>query len=159
MPSRSFSANSYRYGFNGKEKDDEVKGEGNSLDMGDRWLDSRLGRTSKLDVKSSMYPNLSPYSFAANNPIFFIDPDGKIIIVHYVENGVNKYYTYKPGVKPTTNNTFVQQVHEAVTSAMKNDANKTFQNLSASKESVTFNEIKTHNDETTGKINGAGSKV
>ncbi len=31
MPERSFSSPSYRYGFQGQEKDDEVKGEGNSV--------------------------------------------------------------------------------------------------------------------------------
>jgi hypothetical protein len=31
MPGRSFSSGSYRYGFQGQEKDDEVKGEGNSI--------------------------------------------------------------------------------------------------------------------------------
>ncbi len=49
MPRRSFSSSSYRYGFNGKEKDDEVKGEGNSLDFGARMYDSRLGRFLSID--------------------------------------------------------------------------------------------------------------
>jgi RHS repeat-associated protein len=157
--SEKICAGSYRFGFNGKEKDDEVKGEGNYIDMGDRHLDTRLGRTPKPDAKGHLYPGLSPYSYAANNPIFFIDPDGKVIKVHYVENGVSKYYTYKPGIKPTTSNAFVQQVHEAVTAVMKNDANKTFQNISDSEEAVIFNEIKTHNDATHGTVNEAGTKV
>ena len=159
MKERTFSSETYRYGFGGHEKVDEVNGNGNTVDMGYRWLDVRLGRTPKPDAKGTMYPALSPYSYAANNPIFFIDPDGKVIKVHYVENGVNKYYTYKPGIKPTTSNAFVQQVHEAVTAVMKNDANKTFQNLSDSKETVIFNEIKTHDDATTGNVNGTGTKV
>lgn len=52
--------------------------------MGDRWLDVRLGRTFKPDVKAAKYPHISPYVYAANNPIYFIDPDGKDIIVNYV---------------------------------------------------------------------------
>jgi len=44
MPGRIASSEDYRYGFNGKEKDDEVKGSGNSLDFGARMYDSRLGR-------------------------------------------------------------------------------------------------------------------
>jgi hypothetical protein len=35
---------SYVYSFNGAERDDEVKGSGNSLDFGARIYDSRLGR-------------------------------------------------------------------------------------------------------------------
>jgi len=44
MPGRSFNSNSYKYGFNGKEKDDEVKGNGNSYDFGARIYDPRIGR-------------------------------------------------------------------------------------------------------------------
>ncbi len=34
----------YRYGYNGKEKDNEIKGEANSLDYGARIYDPRVGR-------------------------------------------------------------------------------------------------------------------
>lgn len=67
----------YRYGFNGMEKDDEVKGEGNSYDFGARIYDSRLGRWLSLDPLATKYPSLSPYHSFANNPVLFVDPDGK----------------------------------------------------------------------------------
>ena len=79
IPGRQKAAESYRYGFGGHEKVDEVSGTGNTVDMGDRWLDVRLGRTSKLDAKATKYPSLSSYSYAANNPLIVIDPDGKEI--------------------------------------------------------------------------------
>ena len=44
LPNRHGSTDSYRYGFNGMEKDDKVKGEGNSYDFGARMYDSRIGR-------------------------------------------------------------------------------------------------------------------
>jgi RHS repeat-associated protein len=59
------------------EKDNEIKGNGNSLDFGARIYDTRLGRWLSLDPLQAKYPNLSPYNFCANNPIFYIDPDGK----------------------------------------------------------------------------------
>ncbi|MBS1735236.1 MAG: hypothetical protein JSS98_01355, partial [Bacteroidetes bacterium] len=47
-PGREYSPSSssghYRYGFNGKENDNEVKGEGNQQDYGMRFYDPRLGR-------------------------------------------------------------------------------------------------------------------
>ena len=43
------SAVSYRFGFNGKENDNEVKGAGNSVDFGARIYDSRLGRWMSVD--------------------------------------------------------------------------------------------------------------
>jgi RHS repeat-associated protein len=45
----------YRFGFNGQEKDDEVKVEGNSLDFGARIYDSRLGRWLSLDPLQAKY--------------------------------------------------------------------------------------------------------
>jgi len=69
-------AGDYRYGFNSMEKDDEVKGRGNSYDFGARMYDSRLGRWLTIDALSAKKPDLSPYQSFRNNPIVFIDPDG-----------------------------------------------------------------------------------
>lgn len=69
--------NPYRYGFNGKEKDDEIKGNSNSLDFGARIYDPRLGIFLSIDPLISKYPMLSSYCFAANSPIKFVDEDGK----------------------------------------------------------------------------------
>src|SRR5690606_36422730 len=52
-------AGGYRYGFNGMEKDNEVKGKGNSYDFGARMYDSRLGRWLSIDPLTGKYPNLS----------------------------------------------------------------------------------------------------
>jgi RHS repeat-associated protein len=77
MPGRNYSAVSgYRYGFNGKEKDNEVKGMGNQQDYGMRINDTRLGRFLSVDPITEKYPQLSPYQFASNTPIKAIDLDG-----------------------------------------------------------------------------------
>lgn len=84
MPGRSFNSNSYRYGFNGMEKDDELKGDGNSYDFGARMLDPRIGRWFKMDSQSDNYPYISPYSYSLNTPIQASDPNGEYAIwVHY----------------------------------------------------------------------------
>jgi len=72
----SVSKGEYRYGFNGMEKDNELKGEGNSLDFGARIYDSRLGRWLSRDPLEKNFPSLSPYQFVENKPISLIDPDG-----------------------------------------------------------------------------------
>src|SRR5690606_1022123 len=80
MPGRQLlSADGYRYGFNGMEKDDEIKGNGNSYDFGARMYDPRIVRWLSLDPAAAEYPSLSDYSFVANSPIQYIDPDGKRI--------------------------------------------------------------------------------
>jgi len=69
-PNRKFSVgNSYRYGFNGKENDNEVKGEGNQQDYGMRIYDPRLGRFLSVDPLTSDYPWFTPYQFSGNMPI------------------------------------------------------------------------------------------
>jgi RHS repeat-associated protein len=66
----------YRYGFNGMEKDNEIKGDGNSYDFGERIYDPRLGRFLSVDPLTKKYAALSPYQFASNNPIKFVDLEG-----------------------------------------------------------------------------------
>ena len=68
----------YRYGFNGKERDNSTASD--SYDFGARILDTRLGRWLSLDFLSSNYPSLSPFNACGNNPLFLIDPDGHQII-------------------------------------------------------------------------------
>ena len=107
----------YRYHFNNKETDNEVIGEGNSYDFGARMYDSRLGRWWSVDALQNKYPNLSPYHLCANNPVFFVDHDGKdFYIIDYsvtedgadfqsltniVSNNFNGYVTLSIG-KTTT---------------------------------------------------------
>jgi len=77
MPARMYSLGGvYRYGFNGKEKDDEVKGSGNQYDYGFRIYDPRLGRFLYVDPLTKKYPYWTPYQFAGNMPIKYIDLDG-----------------------------------------------------------------------------------
>ncbi|WP_207428887.1 GH-E family nuclease [Pedobacter sp. SYSU D00535] len=76
QPGRSFSSGGYRYGFNGKENDNEVKGEGNQQDYGMRIYDPRLGRFLSEDPLTRKYSFLTPYQFASNSPIMGIDEDG-----------------------------------------------------------------------------------
>ena len=79
MPGRNFtsSSSSYRYGFNGKENDNEVNGDGNIYDYGFRIYNPRIGKFLSVDPLASKYPWYSPYHFAGNNPIVFNDLDGQ----------------------------------------------------------------------------------
>ena len=76
MPGKSYSiANTnYRFGFNGKEKDD--KDGIVQYDYGFRIYDPRLVRFKSVDPLFKGYPWNSPYSFAENEPISNIDLDG-----------------------------------------------------------------------------------
>ena len=77
MPNRSYTAGSqFRYGFNGKENDNDVKGTGNQQDYGMRIYDPRIGKFLSVDPLADTYPWNSPYSYAEGDPVNFKDLDG-----------------------------------------------------------------------------------
>ena len=102
MPGRSFSSPSYRYGFNGKEKDDEVCGNGNQYDYGFRIYNPRLGKFLSADPLMKSYPWYTPYQFAGNSPIANVDLDGREEAWFYIELekliwGTNHIQTMRDG--------------------------------------------------------------
>jgi RHS repeat-associated protein len=50
----------YRYGFNGKEKDEETYCDGNAYDFAARIYDERFGRWMSVDPLTSKKPNWTP---------------------------------------------------------------------------------------------------
>ncbi len=74
MPGRNFTSEAYRYGMQGQEKVDEVSGSGNHYTAEFWEYDSRTGRRWNLDPVVKEHE--SPYATFANNPIWFVDPNG-----------------------------------------------------------------------------------
>lgn len=72
MPGRNFSSSTYRFGFNGKENDNETS----TQDYGFRIYDPRVSRFLSVDPITRDYPGLTPYQFASNRPIDGVDLDG-----------------------------------------------------------------------------------
>src|SRR5690606_31749299 len=69
---------SYRFGFWAGEKDNEIKGIGNSVDLGERMMDTRIGRLGmRVDPLAQQFPWQSSYVAAGNNPIRYIDKKGE----------------------------------------------------------------------------------
>ena len=115
MPGRKFNAgDGYRYGFNGKENDNEVKGEGNQQDYGFRIYDPRLSRFLSVDPLTKSYPHYTPYSFAGNKPIKYIDFDGLEEAKHWYDYSFTDLMNFvsKPG-NPAPNDGFVHKAGSA----------------------------------------------
>ena len=95
------SAQWYRYGNGGQEKDDELYGPGNAYQAEFWEYDARLGRRWNVDPKNK--PLEGPYSCYYNNPNLFVDITGAIatqvidakgnIIFDDHQNDGNIYYT------------------------------------------------------------------
>jgi len=72
-----------KYLYNGKELQDEQLGGVNLdwYDYGARFYDPALGRFHTQDRFAEKYLDFSPYQYAANNPILYIDVNGDSINV------------------------------------------------------------------------------
>ena len=71
------AGNRYRYGFNGKELDPEgMGGGGSTYDYGFRIYNAQLGKFLSVDPLTRAYPQYTPYQYAGNKPIKYIDLDG-----------------------------------------------------------------------------------
>ncbi|HFK5546723.1 TPA: RHS repeat domain-containing protein, partial [Elizabethkingia anophelis] len=73
--SSSLANNAYQYKYNGKELQ-----ETGMYDYGARMYMPELGRWGGVDPLAEKYQNMSPYNYVANNPLMFIDPNGKDLL-------------------------------------------------------------------------------
>jgi RHS repeat-associated protein len=73
---RDTSELTFRYGFNGKEKDDSGEWGSTIYDYGFRIYRPEIARFLSVDPLTQSYPELTPYQYASNSPIMNIDLDG-----------------------------------------------------------------------------------
>lgn len=75
LPGRNYSSDSYRFGFGGQEKDDEVNGATGTSYTAEFWqYDPRVARRWNLDPVPQI--GISDYAAFGLNPISNVDPNG-----------------------------------------------------------------------------------
>ena len=99
------------YKYNGKELD--IKGGLNVYDYGARHYDPVLGRFMTMDPMVEKYYSWSPYAYCLNNPLKYIDSDGRQVIpvpapvplpIYYPITSTNYKYPATYEVKQAVNN-------------------------------------------------------
>ncbi|MFD2434936.1 RHS repeat-associated core domain-containing protein [Mesonia maritima] len=92
LPGRHGNSSDYRYYFQGQEMDNEVKGEGNSINYKFRMHDPRVGRFFAQDPLFREYAYNSPYAFSENVVINAVELEGleKKVIVNNNSAGQNQ---------------------------------------------------------------------
>lgn len=99
VPTRHGQSDSYRYGFQGQEKDDEIKGEGNSINFKYRMHDPRIGRFFAVDPLSAKFAWNSPYAFSENRVMDGIELEGaehlNVHVYKVFKGAGGKYETFQ----------------------------------------------------------------
>ena len=73
LEGRQYESDSSKFKFTGKERDEESQYDY----FGARYYDARIGRWGSTDPLLEKHFDFTPYNYVLNNPLYYIDPDGK----------------------------------------------------------------------------------
>ena len=121
------------YKYNGKELDGMHQL--NLYDYSARYYESALGRFTSVDPLAEKYYSISPYVYVMNNPLKFIDPDGRDIKIYYQSGGKNYAFIFNgSNYTAAPKNEFVQKALQAYKYNVVNGGGESMYTLANSRE-------------------------
>jgi RHS repeat-associated protein len=107
------------YKFGGKEYD-EMHGL-NWYDFETRYYSGIIPAFMTIDPLAEKYYSVSPYAYCMNNPVKYVDPDGREIMIHFLVNGQNYGWRFNgSNHSSASNNQFVKNTLAAYNYNVKN---------------------------------------
>ncbi len=95
ISSKAAGSKENKFKYNKKELQSNEFSDGSGLDLydyGSRYYDAQLGTWHSPDALSEKYASMSPYAYGFNNPMLFVDPDGRenVIYLYAADNSVSR---------------------------------------------------------------------
>ena len=158
-PNAVMGATVQPYKYNGKELD-WMHGL-NTYDYGARQYNPVTARWDRVDPLCEKYYSISPYAYCANNPVKYLDIDGREIWIHYYDkDGQEQSFQYTAGMQSNVDNSTAQTIVANLNMMYKNQSGaKVLDAILTNNTKYGFMQTDTHSDNGEGYLNPATNIV